>query len=1304
MGKELERLEVVIEANPSKLKQGADNAKKIIKDMVGASNQQIGKIENPIKKILESTPELTNMKNLVGRAFSDLKNGKITSEITSDLKNYIKEAQIAAGIKVHTDEYQKTMNDIDKANDSLRRLRLEEEELQKRGESEGLSERYRKAKRSADDAEKALNKLLEAKNKLEKEGNAAIFTDKYQSVYDSRQSESKNLSGLRKERDRMQRRGLPEEDMRVITNEGSIKNVNTAIKESEASLKRLELQMQSLEQSGQMLQPTDAMQKLSERTDVAREKLSKYKSEMASLTARGMEAGTDAWIKNQSNIDKCNMKLGTLQKEKEKLESTGGDIRVNVNENGSIGKLKKIAAVTKEVVRGIPGIGKAASLSGSIGSKAFNGMKAVFQKVAPAIRKVSGVFGSLIQKFKRGIPLLNRTKSSMNSLGGQSRGLGSIFRTVGMTAKFMFASFVLRGAMNGAKEGFQNLAQYSGQTNASLSMLMSSLTQLKNALAAAFAPILNVVAPILDAFIQKIISVVNVFGQLMSSLTGQGSYVKARKVNQDYAASLANTSSNMDDSAKSTEKAAKENEKYQKTVMGFDQLNKMDDHSGSDSSSPATSGTPDAGGLSPADMFETVPVENKVKGLADKIKEAWKNADFTEIGSMLGNKLNAALESIPWDKIKNTCNKIAKSVATLLNGFIETTDWGLVGRTLTEGVNTAFEMVNTFATNFHWDSLGKAAGDGINGALGNLDWELIRGTARNVVSGITETLNTFLATVDWKLVGVSFGQGINTLIDIGYTFVTTFDWAKFGLAIAESINGAIGAIDWAKAAQTASGAIKGILDAFITAIENIDWKQLGEKVKEFLVNVDWAGIISRICQLIGAAAGGMAAFIGGLIGDAVKGAVAHFQQNVQECGGSVILGILKGIVDALIGIGEWVYNNIFKPIIDGFKNAFGIHSPSTVMAEQGGNIISGLLGGLTGAIGSVLSWVAKIPGWFLEKLGNAKDWLVQKGKDAIDGLKNGWNAVKESKLGQTVSKIGSFVKQKAGDAKNWIKEKGSNAIEGLRNGWESVKSGSFLNKVKDIGGEVFTKIGDIKGKTNGKGKDIITGLKTGYESTKQNTLLSNVAKLKDNVYKSLGDIKGKVKPKGKEIITGMQSGVNAAWPSLRSWLQSIPGKISSAVGSLHGTGRSLMQSFVDGMQSVHIPTPHMYISSWNTHDLGEGASYSTPNMGVQWYAGGGFPRAGEMFIANENGPEMLGKMGNRNVVANNNQITDGIAKAVGPAVYDAVVDAYMAVNSSDNGQPPVVELTIKTDAETLYWAVQKGKKKSNRRYEVVTSI
>ena len=49
---------------------------------------------------------------------------------------------------------------------------------------------------------------------------------------------------------------------------------------------------------------------------------------------------------------------------------------------------------------------------------------------------------------------------------------------------------------------------------------------------------------------------------------------------------------------------------------------------------------------------------------------------------------------------------------------------------------------------------------------------------------------------------------------------------------------------------------------------------------------------------------------------------------------------------------------------------------------------------------------------------------------------------------------------------------------------------------------------------------------------------------------------------------------------------------------------------------------------------------------IPTFASGGFPDRGQLFIASESGPEMVGRMGGRTAVANKDQITDGIATAV----------------------------------------------------------
>ena len=532
--------------------------------------------------------------------------------------------------------------------------------------------------------------------------------------------------------------------------------------------------------------PTEEYQQLNSTIQKTQTQLNKYYERRDKMSDLGVDQESMSWRSLAYDIEGAERKLRMYETDKKHMESSNTDV-------------KRPVSLPKQALNFGTGIFKGIGATVSKGwggfTKLLGGVGNVASSFSGVIRKCSGAYAALIQKFTSGIPFLNRTKSSFNGLGTSGRGLTGILKTIGMTAKFMFASFVIRGAVDGAKQGFQNLAQYSGETNRSLSLLMSSLTQLKNSLATAFAPILNVVAPILNSFIQTVINVVNSIGQLMGALTGKTTMVTAKKVNQDYAASLNSTSTGLKNNAKNADTASKAAKQYQRTLLGFDQINKLNDDSDSSGSGGTGSGTDTSplGGVN--DMFQTTAIKSRFKDLAKLIKDSWKSGDFTELGAMVGNKLNEALERIPWGKIQNTCNKIAKSIATFLNGFIEAADWKLVGNTFSKGLNTAFGFVDTFAKNFHWNSLGKAIGDGINGALEGLDWNLIKGTVHDTVFGLVSTLNTAIATTNWSVVGKTVGECFNTRLEALYTTVHNFNWIGLGTALADLVTNTVKTID-----------------------------------------------------------------------------------------------------------------------------------------------------------------------------------------------------------------------------------------------------------------------------------------------------------------------------------------------------------------------------------------------------------------------------------------------------------------------------------------------------------------------------
>lgn len=468
--------------------------------------------------------------------------------------------------------------------------------------------------------------------------------------------------------------------------------------------------------------------------------------------------------------------------------------------------------------------------------------------------------------------------------------------------------------------------------NSSISSLTSSLAALKNSLAAAFAPILNVVAPYLSAFIDMLTKAFNAVGRLFAALTGKSFASQAVKNYSDYAASVSGA-------GKATKEAGKD---VQKGIRAFDELKTISINKDEGEKGGAGGG----GEISPADMFTDVPIESNISDFAQRLKDAWAAADFTEIGAMLGTKLNTALDSINWEPIKATASRVGKSIGTLINGFVEVDGLGdTIGRTIGEAVNTGLASINSFLDNTHWDSVGQFIGNGLNGIVN---------------------------TVDWEGIGHFFAAKFNAVFEVLGNLATTFDWSEFGLQLATSVNTFITDFDWIGNGAQLGELIKGLLDSIISFLENTNWQELGNNVADFIGAIDWTGIMERLAEGIGAALGGLAAFLWGLIEDAWSSVVSWWNEVAFEDGQFTMSGLLDGIWEGIKNIGQWIYEHIFQPFIDGFKKAFGIASPSKVMAEQGNFLMEGLFNGISSLVDKVTGVFTKI-------------------KDKIIGV---WNTVK----------------------------------------------------------------------------------------------------------------------------------------------------------------------------------------------------------------------------------------------------------------------------------------------------------------------
>lgn len=106
---------------------------------------------------------------------------------------------------------------------------------------------------------------------------------------------------------------------------------------------------------------------------------------------------------------------------------------------------------------------------------------------------------------------------------------------------------------------------------------------------------------------------------------------------------------------------------------------------------------------------------------------------------------------------------------------------------------------------------------------------------------------------------------------------------------------------------------------------------------------------------------------------------------------------------------------------------------------------------------------------------------------------------------------------------------------------------------------------------------------------------------------------------------------------------------------------------------------------------------------IRKYANGGMPEPGEIFQARENGiPELVGSVGRKTAVMNNNQIVDSVSSGVADAVARTIVP-FLSGSSGGSGDI-VVENYWYAGDEKLYQATQRGRLKSERRFQTVNEF
>lgn len=677
---------------------------------------------------------------------------------------------------------------------------------------------------------------------------------------------------------------------------------------------------------------------------------------------------------------------------------------------------------------------------------------------------------------------------------------------------------------------------------------------------------------------------------------------------------------------------------------------------------------------------------NVVGDIAGAFKKAWdENGRGSALLQSIFDRLNSWLALIL---------TIGESFRTVWNNGTGESIIGHILEIFTNINDTITNIRDNFRTAWELDETGTAViqnlMDLLDGLLGSID-------------KITQSLSEWSKNLDFTPLIKALERITAAVKPLGDKLGSGLEW------LFKNILEPLGKWALEQAIPAALDAIAGALD-FLNSILDV-LMPLGEWL--------WNNLLKPL-----------ASWTGGTIVDIIKGITDVFKglSNIfKEIANGTDWGtigqmLMEGLVNGISSFADWAWEKIkeiFSGIIDVVKGIFGIHSPSTVFAEIGGFLVQGFLGGFTEMWNTVTSVISTLVGLLIDLFSGLVNgiihlvstlwdtclkpfasWFMETMlpviKNALDGLIAAfgvwWSGIKET-LSYVIDALKGLIDFIVGIfTGDW--EKAWNGIKEFFSGvWNAMKTlaETLMNTIKIVIGTVLDAI-------KATWESIWDGIKT------------FVSDLWDNIKNKADESFSAIRDKLSEIWDSVKSTIEEKWNAIKDWFGEIWQKIKDVfkLDEMLEIGKDMMNNFWDGMKGVWAD-----ITSWlgeiadtvgraftsvidgaknivkKTKDddeekedkkgsSGPGSSKGYVSGGpgdVKGHATGGFPKSGSLFVANENGnPEMVGNWGGKAAVANNMQITAGIASAVQSGMRSAIAPLAASMTAVVSNATPQLSL------------------------------
>lgn len=821
--------------------------------------------------------------------------------------------------------------------------------------------------------------------------------------------------------------------------------------------------------------------------------------------------------------------------------------------------------------------------------------------------------------------------------------------------------------------------------------------------------IINALKPFVQALnkvMLKVISFTRTVADALGAIFGWTIEISGRGATADGMEDIADGVGDIGDNADSSNKKA---QKLKKTLLSIDEIHALDDNS--DSGSGGGSGSGGSGGGGAGSGVDSSL--KKTDGLLEKYKSSIK--DLYSLGKYIGDALASAMESIDWQKIYRKADNFGKGLADFLNGLISPRLFYDLGATIAGSLNTALHFLNSFGTTFDWTNFGLSIANGINGFFENFDFALLAKTINAWVQGIYTMLTTAIKNVSWKDVLKGITDFLSNLD------IKTVEIIVGTLLIKEIISLKLGSVALAFIGESLSKAIAQAIASKI-GFELVEGAGIGTAIMQAFKTI-FASLSTNLGLLIEGLFSGLS------LGDAITAAFGTGAVDLLATIGSAFSAIAGTILSIV---------NFVKMLKDGFSWINEILMVIGVALATVGAILAGVAALPAVIVGAIVAAVATIvvvvkDNWnaICELFSTVGDWFnVNVIKPVVSFFKDMWKTI--SGFFGSLWKAIVTVWQ---GASKWFSSTVIEPIVGFFKGFATraqqifqgiwiiiqaiwiAASGWFNNNVITPISNLFNFLKTFIQTTIQTAKDFVFSTWQGVASWFSGTVIQPISNffnmLKAGITSALSTAKNFVISTWQSVAgwfngnvispitncfnimkNGITNAFNYVWSSIRGGVTGAMNYVISKIENGVNFVVSGINSLLRGFNKVVSMAAKVVGANWNGVSL-------VPKVHIPRLASGGiFPR-GEDGMAFINHNELVGKFSNgRNVVANNQQITDGIRDAV----LEGMTQALMNSNTGGNSAPPIIENVFKCDSETLYRMTQVGKAKHGQRYIVANEF